>query len=209
MNDASGVWAQWNETFLAGVIQDTDAWGKWKQTFDDEATTWIGRIKRRKERHYVGGSSPELRQLVKERNHLRRQGMDTTKLKREIRKVKRRLDRVIKKSREKEIQRKEKEDPKQMWRMFHRMMGKEKAVIPDKITFKGQAVGGEERYRAWMEMFQNNTQQVAARDVESWVISKLKANWSTRISKATIVWMHRLPRMKLRGQFAGRRVQRQ
>ena len=178
MNDASGVWAQWNETFLAGVIQDTDAWGKWKQTFDDEATTWVGRIKRRKERHYVGGSSPELRQLVKERNHLRRQGMDTTKLKREIRKVKRRLDRVIKKSREKEIQRKEKEDPKQMWRMFHRMMGKEKAVIPDKITFKGQAVEGEERYRAWMEMFQNNTQQVVARDVESWVISKLKANWS-------------------------------
>ena len=73
--------------------------------------------------------------------------MDTRKLKREIRKVKMRLDRVIKKSREKEIQRKEKEDPKQMWRMFHRMMGKEKAVIPDKITFKGQAVGGEERYR--------------------------------------------------------------
>ena len=33
MKDASGVWAQWNETFLTGVIQD--AWGKWKQ----EATT--------------------------------------------------------------------------------------------------------------------------------------------------------------------------
>ena len=69
------------------------------------------------------------------KNHLRKQGADTTKLKRAIRKEKRRLDRAIKESREEEIQKKEKESPKQMWRMVHRMLGQEKAAIPDKITF--------------------------------------------------------------------------
>ena len=113
--------------------------------------------------------------MVKERN----QGADTTKLKRAIRKEKRRLDRAIKESREEEIQKKEKENPRQMWRMVHRMLGQEKAAIPDKITFKGQVVEGEERDRAWMMMFQDNTQQPVAREVENWVSSRLVANWNS------------------------------
>ena len=145
IGDLSGRWRRWNETFQEGAIRKIDAWEKWKETFDKEAATWIGKIRSRKERHYVGGSSPELQQMVKERNHLRKQGADTTKLKRAIRKEKRRLDRAIKESREEAIQKKEKENPRQMWRMVHRMLGQEKAAIPDKITFKGQVVEGEER----------------------------------------------------------------
>ena len=55
----------------------------------------------------------------------------------------------------------------------------EKAAIPDKITFKGQVVEGEERDGAWMMMFQDNTQQPVAREVENWVSSRLVANWNS------------------------------
>ena len=59
-----------------------------------------------------------------------------------------------------------------------RMLGQEKAAIPDKIIFKGLL---NER----MMMLQDNTQQPVAREVENWVNSRLVANWNSTYQETT------------------------
>ena len=167
------VWREEEETQRSA----TELWRKWRKKFEEEAIDIIGKEKQRMKKHHKGEWSEEVKQLVEMKGKLRRSGKSEREVRREIRRVKKRLNRSARQRRNDWLQEERRKNPRQYWFRLNQMMGKQKRGMPSAITYEGKELKETEKLKAWGKMFQSDQMQKVSEEVERWIRARNVESW--------------------------------
>jgi hypothetical protein len=171
------TWRKWRDEVDR---QETaaDLWTRWRKKFEEEAVDIVGREKQKVRKHHKGEWSEEVKQLVELKGNLKRSGRSEKEIRREIKRVKKRLCREARQRRSNWMQEERKRNPRQYWFRMNQMMGKQNKGMPSVIMYEGKELKEGEKLKAWGKMFQGDQLQKVSEDVERWMRARNSESWS-------------------------------